>query len=176
MAQVPQTRKKLREAKFFLGRMSEAEESPRLDKDDFDFYLSAFLSAGRSVTLFLQVEQKELYDACFLGWSKAPVGDEPELLKFMNAQRVAEVHKGGAEVYPMVERVPVTEAKFRDRRHPAYGISWWGPPGVPPPTIGTKVHYFQIGDTREQAVETCKRYLQLLEKWVRDVEGRLSAE
>ncbi len=173
MAQVPQTRKKLREAKFFLGRMSEADKSSRLDKEDFDFNLSAFLSAGRSVTFFLQVEQKKLYDACFPGRNKAPVGDERELLEFMNDQRVAEVHKGGAEVYHMVERVPATEAKFRDRRHPAYGISWWGPPGVPPPTIGTKVHYFQIGDTREKAVETCKRYLQLLEEWVRDVEGAI---
>lgn len=33
------------------------------EKEDFEFHLSAFLNAGRSVTFFLQVERKDNYDA-----------------------------------------------------------------------------------------------------------------
>jgi hypothetical protein len=42
-----QTQKKLREAEFFLGQLrAEAHREPEV----FDYYLSAFVSAGRSVT------------------------------------------------------------------------------------------------------------------------------
>ncbi len=176
MAQVTQTRKKLREAKFFLGRMSEAQESSRLDKEDFDFYLSAFLSAGRSVIGFFHAKENRQYRRWFRDWRMALADSERKLLNDMTRQRDLEVHEQGADVHADIEHVPVGEAEPGNRSHPAYGISWAGPPGVPSPTIGTKVHYFQIGDTREQAVETCKRYLQLLDKLVRDFEGSFSAE
>ncbi len=70
--------------------------------------------------------------------------------------------------------MPVTE--IGDRSHPAYGISWSGPPGVPPPTIGQKVHYFEMGGTKEEALATCKRCLELLEKSVRDFETAFPGE
>jgi hypothetical protein len=53
-----ETERKLREARFFLGCMK-SEERKRAavpQPEAFDFYLSAFLSAGRSVTLVLQKE------------------------------------------------------------------------------------------------------------------------
>ena len=71
MAEIPKTLKKLREARFFLAKMTKDSRSTKLAGEDFDFYLSAFLSAGRSVTLVLQVEQQDLYDAhkaIFLTW------------------------------------------------------------------------------------------------------------
>jgi hypothetical protein len=63
MTAIPKSLKKLRETRFFLARMTKAARSTRLDREDFDFYLGAFLGAGRSVTLVLQVEQKDFYDA-----------------------------------------------------------------------------------------------------------------
>jgi hypothetical protein len=41
--------KKLAEAAFFLGKMIEEERRPFGDREPFDYYLSAFLSAGRTV-------------------------------------------------------------------------------------------------------------------------------
>jgi hypothetical protein len=41
--------KKLREAKFFLNKMIEQERGAFGDKEQFGFYLSAFLSAATSV-------------------------------------------------------------------------------------------------------------------------------
>lgn len=43
-------RDKLKETKFFLEKLRRAED------DEFKYYFSAFLSAGRSVTFFLQAE------------------------------------------------------------------------------------------------------------------------
>ena len=50
--------KKLREARFFLDRMSEHERMPFDNKEPFDFYLSAFLGAGRTVDYRLRHEAK----------------------------------------------------------------------------------------------------------------------
>ena len=41
--------KKLREADFFLNKMREQERSAFGDREPFDFYLSAFLSAGMTI-------------------------------------------------------------------------------------------------------------------------------
>jgi hypothetical protein len=41
--------KKLREAQFFLGQMREQERRAFGDREPFDFFLSAFLSAVRTV-------------------------------------------------------------------------------------------------------------------------------
>ena len=64
MADLPHTRRKLDEAKFFLGQMEtcvrqSAEQSSR-EWSVFGYYLSAFISAARSVTFALQKENKEL--------------------------------------------------------------------------------------------------------------------
>ena len=72
MTCIPETHRKLREAKFFhahlverKGKVRQMQHIPEMidDMEKFGFYVSAFLSAGRSVTLVLQNEQKELYDA-----------------------------------------------------------------------------------------------------------------
>jgi len=48
--------KKIAEAHFFLGKMTEQE--PRIigDKEPFDYYLSAFLNAARTVDYRLRYE------------------------------------------------------------------------------------------------------------------------
>ena len=61
---VPMTRRKLAEAKFFLAHLEEQTRKMQQNWEAFGFYLSAFLSAGRSVTLVLQSEDKE-------GWEVA---------------------------------------------------------------------------------------------------------
>jgi hypothetical protein len=54
---IPETERKLREAAFFLPLMTaEERKAARPEPEAFGFYLSAFLSAGRSVTFVLQKE------------------------------------------------------------------------------------------------------------------------
>jgi hypothetical protein len=61
--------KKIAEARFFLGKMTEQER--RVGGDDrepFDFYLSAFLSAARTVDYRLRHEQAGIYPAWRTAW------------------------------------------------------------------------------------------------------------
>lgn len=166
MADIPATDKKLREALFFLERLREHSERIPGDPEHFEFFLSAYLSAGRSVTFALQVERKDEYDAWFPGWKGTLTQEERDLLDFMLAQRNAELHQGGANVQVTVEFIPMTALRG-DRRHPAYGFQWFGPPGVRPPEIGHNVHYFELGGTPVQALATCRRYADLLSRLVR---------
>jgi hypothetical protein len=165
MADIPKTLKKLREARFFLGWMKNAAKLMDFEREDFDFYLSAFLSAGRSVTLVLQVEQKDLYDAQYGPWESNLPGEDQALMKFMNRQRRKEVHLLGADIEAAIEMVPITQIETQPGTDPrySYSISWWGETGIPP-EIGRKVRYFESG---QQVVAECTRYFKLLEKVVR---------
>jgi hypothetical protein len=63
--------KKLAEAQFFLSKLIEQERrifrggDPR---ERFDYCLSAFLSAGRTVDYRLRHEQAAIYPACRTEW------------------------------------------------------------------------------------------------------------
>ena len=171
MSRIPQTQKKLREARFFLRAMSLAGRSTQLDNEAFEFYLSAFLSAARSVTWVLQSEQKESYDSWFPAWAEALREEERALFKFMNDQRVAEVHQQGTETYGDIEMVPLTRFDWGPQGHPAYGAQWFGPPGIPPPEMGVRVYYFKASGDKENALESCRRYLEVLDKLVREFEA-----
>jgi hypothetical protein len=170
MAEIPKTLKKLREARFFLARGTQAAQSTNLEREDFDFYLSAFLSAGRSVTLVLRKEDKALYDAKYDPWESRLTPEDQALMKFMNGQRVAEVHLLGADVEAAIEMVPITEIEIQPGIDPRYRVSWCGPPGVPPPEIGRKVRYFESASTGQQVIAGCNRYFKLLENAVREVD------
>ena len=74
MAQIPKTQKKLRETRFFFSRLRKKGEAFVGDPEEFEFYLSAFLSAGRSVTFALQAEEKARYDSWYPGWVKILTG------------------------------------------------------------------------------------------------------
>lgn len=168
MAKIPRTERKPREARFFLGWMHKAKESLALDREDFDFYLSAFLSAGRSVTFCLQNENKERYDAWFLAWRDALPETDRQLLGFMNGQRVAEVHKLGADVSPQVEMVPVPHAGTPALGYPAHYVVFGWTDEAPLATVGQRARYFELGETRQEAVANCVRYLEILKKLLQD--------
>ena len=166
---VPKTRQKLREAEFFFNQMLDNIETYPFGSEEFGFYLSAFLSAGRSVTFVLQYEEPDLYGEWFDGWKLALSEDDQSLLKFMNEQRVAEVHCEGAAVQVEVKFVRLFELKTKSQSSPYYGFQWFGPPGVEPPTVGKGVPYFETGGgTKEEAIETCKRYRDILRRLVGD--------
>jgi hypothetical protein len=175
------TQKKLAETRFFLGRLREESQRPvGQDPGAVGYYLSAFLSAGRSVTFALQFEEKAKYDAWLIEWLKECTDEERKLLDEMNAHRVAEVHHVGAETTVEVEMVPMVElrpAPAQDpigRRTPPLALAQAA--GLPPSSLyfgwfgdnaaGRAVRYFEFEGTKVEVVELCSKYLELLEKLV----------
>src|SRR5213083_573508 len=99
------TKKKLDEARFFLLEM----EANCFKHPTFDYYLSAFISASRSV---LWVMQHEFANA--VGWrpwydSKTPDSEEASLLDGLNQLRLRAVKMETPEVqYQLGIRIPKT--------------------------------------------------------------------
>ncbi len=174
MPQFPKTHLKLREAKFFLRHLE--AEAKRAQSDDavFRYYLSAFLSASRSITFFLQVEDKSLYDSSWEPWLRGLEQGEEKLVVNMNAQRVAEVHRGGVELESHVQPIPYYEVDTGSTRDPRYGVHMFGLMGM----MGGRawVHVvertFDLGQGPQEVTATCRRYLSLLEDFVNEVEQR----
>jgi hypothetical protein len=165
------TQKKLRETRFFYEHL--ARESANVSPDragPFLFYLSAFLSAGRSVTFALQKEEKEKYDAWFQPiWEPAQTQADLDLMKEMKLQRNISEKEGAAKTTLMWEYTVIIPEVTRDARgHPAYGVHVFAPPGTPHPPTTRAVHHFTFGSTSAEVTEACKRYVDLLENVVRD--------
>src|SRR5258708_244528 len=76
--------------------MSEHERKAFNDKEPFDFYLSAFLNAGRTVDWRLEHEQKAIYTAWRTGWDTTLTQAQQGLIKFMIDDRNVEVHESGS--------------------------------------------------------------------------------
>jgi hypothetical protein len=169
-------KKKLGETLFFLRLLiNHREHIMGGEPHAFLYYLSAFLSAGRSVTFALQAEEKTKYDAWFPSWySNNCTEEERELLKSMNDQRVEEVKKRGATIRVEMEAIPMVELRRADieRQHPAYGFQWFSPPqvlGFPgSPEAKRPMHYFQLGKNKADVIATCKRYVKLLDRLVQE--------
>jgi hypothetical protein len=87
--------KKLREGRFFLNKMIEHERRAFGEKEPFDFYLSAFLSAARTVDYRLRHEQAAIYPAWRTAWDSRNQADQG-LIKFMVDDRNVEVHASGS--------------------------------------------------------------------------------
>lgn len=172
------TRKKLAETKFFLGHLEKQTRTTQQYPDAFDFYLSAFLSAARSVTSMLQVEDKDRYDRVFPGWHDALSPEDRRLFRFMYEQRRVEVHEEGAKVDHETSMIPVWEV-WREPSSSPYFIARFGGPYASTPfgddyasaKVGVLTPRFEIapGEYRD-AMEVCRRYVGLLEDVVRACE------
>ena len=168
---IDRTQKKLRKAQFFLGNLGHESRVPGNEHEAFDHYLSAFLSAARSVTFALQIEDKERYDRIFPKWQNNLANEERDMLKHMNEQRVAEVHNKGAKTTVEWEMVPMIEVRDTRNRpgNSIWGFHVYALPGTEPNKIGRQVHYFELGGTKVKVTETCNQYLDLLENLVREI-------
>jgi hypothetical protein len=164
---IPETQRKLDEALFFFKLLYSRAEGPAHNEEQFRHLLSGFLSAARSVTLVLQTEDKDHYDAWYPTWkARLPQADET-LLKFMNDQRRAEVHLEGADVDTSVEWRPVPQMFGMQGRALPRSITF-APPGSPPVKEGVPIHRFRIGDSVVDVRDACATYLNLLTALVRE--------
>lgn len=170
------TQEKLREAAFFLRRLTEASHTlVGEEAQAFPYYLNAFLSAGRSVTFALQAEEKHKYDAWFPVWFGRQTAEAQDLFDFMKGQRNYVLKRGRADVTYSLEFVPIVKAHPAERRQ-AVAFQWFGPPGVPPPAIGRRALHFQLSGSPSEVSHTCARYLKLLESLVADFLGAHDSE
>jgi hypothetical protein len=131
----------------------------RINTEEFGFYLSAFLSAARSVTWVLQNESKGRYDAFYPGWLKALTADDHELLVKMNDQRVNEVHKLGVTVSAEERVIPIFEV--RETGVDGVKVSSAARP-QPRSTISVPTWRLTLSGTPSELIDLCLRYVDLL--------------
>jgi hypothetical protein len=145
------TQDKLDEARFFLGKLRQKKQNQQqlapTDPKVFRYYVSAFISAARSVPWALQSEEKEKYDAWIAKWDAKDSTADKELKKLTNELRRDAIHLGGAETTPISEKVALRESE-----HPVFGHHFSLPPGAEPPWIKVDVHYFEKNGKKEEVV------------------------
>jgi len=154
--------KKLRETEYFLRLMNAAARPEVLRSEEFEFLLSAFLSASRSITDAFRGKNEKPW---FEGWCGSRSAPEQQLITFMTNQRILEVHFEGAAVCVTREYVPITSSRSRGRPRGGSTQSW-GPPRSPAPAVGVKVHHFE--DTAREVGKTCAEFVGILREMVAD--------
>jgi hypothetical protein len=166
MIDVPATDSKLGEAEFFHRKLLEADRqvfSP--EPEAFAYYLSAFVSAARSVTFALQAERKGEYDAWFPSWKQSLTEVQRETLDYFNDQRIATTHQTGILVTHESAALSQSEFLFAAAREGAQ-IQVWHPPGTPAPTFTGIVRTFAVGGTPVEVTRATDQYLQLVRSLV----------
>lgn len=158
-------RKKLREARFFLGKMAERAQMAFGDHEEFDFYLSAFLSAGRSVDYRLRHEQGSAYKTFHKNWDKALPHDEQQLMRFMADDRATEVHESGSARLEHKSRIPVSG--FYQDKSGTVIVS--GPPEMSPAEIIKPNYNYVIDGQQIPVLDCCSKYTALLERLVKSL-------
>lgn len=169
MGQMGLVRRKLRETLFFFLHLCDEKTALKPEAEDLAFFLSAFLSAGRSVIEFFE-RQDRYYGGWFHGWKMSLVNGDRKLLNDIAHQRNLEVHEGSAHIIPQFEPVSATgfETGPRDKE-------LWSDPCNPVPPTAKKKYYFWIDGKQLGINSTCRRYLELLLKLVNDFEEGLGA-
>lgn len=162
--------KKQREARFFLDKMIDQESRAFGDKEPFDFYLSAFLSAARSVHWRLCHEQKSVYTAWRKVWDGRLDPAEAELVQFMVKDRNIEVHRSGSRRSVATEKIRIGN-RYSDKsgtiegNDPSLPLLASASPIAPEDwqSVVIKPAYnFAIAGTERKATEACREYLTLL--------------
>ena len=162
------TKAKLAEADFFHRKLLEAGRRQFSNEPEaFGCYLSAFVSAGRSVSLVLQVECPNEYKAWFEGWATSLTEDERTLLMSFNTHRVDTVHLRGIEVTAQLEEITPGEFYFAASRE-GVQISIWHPPGVTAPPFHKTVRTLALGGTDAEVLIAASAYFGLVNRLVRD--------
>jgi hypothetical protein len=156
------SRNKRNEGAFFLGKLREVESTSLHNlaeaEEHFDYYLSAFLSANRSVQQILaEVLGWPQIDAVRRGWPAA----EQTLERTLTEARNLTVHSGQSSATSTIHYVPQSKVRQEPRAlHEGY-IIITHPPGVPEIGIGVKKFTIEIEGSDVPAVEACEKYLRL---------------
>ena len=164
---IDKVEKKLREADFFLNKMRQHESKAFGDREPFDFFLSAFLSACRTVDYRLRHEQPAIYPAWRDAWEANRAPNESKLIKFIVDDRNTEVHESSSSRSSKLEGFEV-RGSYSDNSGTLEVF------GVPTPLFGSgpratvyKPSYsFNIDGSDRSATEVCGEYLKLLTEMI----------
>jgi hypothetical protein len=159
---IEKVEKKLREAQFFLSKMSEQEHLAFGDREPFDFYLSAFLNATRTVDYRLRHELPSIYPAWRDAWDAGLAPTEKSLIKFMIDDRIVEVHQSVSRRDMKAKDINV--GNFYSDKSGTLFVS--GPPDMPGAIIQRPAYSFTIAGIERKATEVCDEYLALLVRMV----------
>jgi hypothetical protein len=167
VAALERARRKLREARFFLGHMTHTEDQGATgftsDPDVFPFFLSAFQAAAKSV---IQTLVAGRHGAIVDQWRSRLDEKDHALVDFMSDERDNEVHLSGTTEQATREMVPITELRQPQYAHPAHGFFFFAPPGTPMPTVGVVRHTYTFGGFADRVTVIARRYMVLLEQLV----------
>ena len=158
--------KKLAEAHYFLRLIRDQEPRIGGDENPFDFLLSAFLSAARSVDYRLRHEHKATYKPWRKTWDVRLTQAENGLIKFMIHDRNEEVHDSGSGRSVGQEGV----AFGIGTHHTADGTIIIG--GHPFTAYGPS-YSFTIDGVDRKVTEACGEYLALLQRMVAEFQADL---
>lgn len=164
MGDIGKVEKKYREAQFFLGKLWERARIAGGDPDELDFWLSAFLSAGRSVDYWLRHEFPASYPHFFRTWEAALPTDCKDLPAFIHDDRADEVHEGGSQRIESHVSIPFS----RTYKDAGGTVTIVAPIGAGPPYIFRPRREYVINGMKEDVRLVCKRYLDLLRKLIDD--------
>ena len=164
------TQKKLRESTFFYGLLYKESQKTVGDTEVFEFYVSAFLSAARSVTFTLQYEANDRYQPWFNEWAKKNLDERDQSIwGFLKEQRNDSQKKGRLDIKSDITDIPFTDFVRRYPWNSGIEFQWFGPPGHEQPrTLAIKTHTFESLSEKNEASEICLQYLKGLEKMVAD--------
>ena len=170
------TLKKLREAEFFYSAMNaEAARIMKPDPEAIEFYLSAFVTAARTVTLALQKEHKAQYDEWFPNWWATALTDsERERMDFIKAQRNSALKEGAMETATAVEEVPLWKLQH-ELGLKGGSLQVWGIPGFPPPNTTARTVLEFEGAIVGNVVEVCGAQLGVLRRLVAEFQQYAAA-
>ena len=193
----PRAQYKLGEVQFFLHWLQKEREG---NPQAFGYYLSAFLNAAYSLIVLLKLEAKmalktgaekkkeakKRFDAWLEEWVSALSAEDHDVWGLMEAQRTGEVHRLGAETVKETKAIPLEPPKSNPAlfyitmnfgQPELYGDAWMeekrrlGLPSWATAWREAQVHHFEIAGERRDVVETCQRYLALLERLLTDFHG-----
>lgn len=159
--------KKLREVRFFLDQTRERERRAFGDKERFDFYLSAFLNAARTVDNRLRYEQPA-YRAWREAWNVAHSAQD-KLIKFIHDDRDSEIHESASNRITQDKEIEL-----------GIGESYSDPSGVltmfalPSPLLAINVagtmpmprYVYVFAETERPVTEVCVECLEFLTQMV----------
>jgi hypothetical protein len=171
---IARVHKTIEEAQLFLGKMNEQERQIAGDKQPFDYYLSAFLNAARTVDYRLRHEQGATYPRWRDAWNTRLTLEQRGLMKFIADDRREEVHDSGSSRTVGQEGVKfgIGEHRLPDGSTLIVGGIPKVLSGIDPAVVAYKPTYsFTINGTERKVTEACTEHLGLLRQMVTEFEA-----
>jgi hypothetical protein len=172
LGNIESVEKKLREAESCLAKMRDQEGRAFGDKEPFDYALSAFLNAARTVDYRLRHEHGATYKPWRKEWN-ASNPKEDALVKFFADDRRTEVHEKGSKREVKQESIPV-RGHYSDKSGTLeafstplpLAVAYDVPPGERDAVIYKPAYFFTIEGRKRKATEACADYLAVLKRMV----------